>query len=327
MARKLRLEFPGACYHVINRGNYRADIFRTDGAKSAFEACLFEACEKSGWRLHAFVLMGNHYHLALETPEGNLVSGMQWLQATFANRFNRLRGERGHLFQGRYKSLLVEEGAALGQVCHYIHLNPVRAGITTVDGLGAYRHGSFWYLTRPGHRPAFLQMDTALREAGELPDTKAGWSNYARYLAWQATDGPAGRNKAYVAMSKGWALGSEEFKRSLLQDHSVAEATRAWDAVGAREMRESRWRNALRQALRELGKGSAEIESDRKSAPWKVAIAAWLKQRSQVPNRWLCEQLHMGTPVAVSHHTGLLKRDPAHPAAKTLRVLTLNIKT
>ena len=126
MARKLRLEFPGACYHLINRGNYRADLFRTEGAKAAFEACLFAACARSGWVLHAFVLMSNHYHLAVETPDGNLVAGMQWLQATFANRFNRLRRERGHLFQGRYKSLLVEEGDALGQVCHYIHLNPVR---------------------------------------------------------------------------------------------------------------------------------------------------------------------------------------------------------
>ncbi|MBK8475737.1 MAG: transposase [Opitutaceae bacterium] len=92
MPRKLRLEFPGACYHVINRGNYRADVFATEGAKSAFEACLFEACEKSAWKLHAFVIMTNHYHLALETPDGNLVAGMQWLQATFANRFNQVRG-------------------------------------------------------------------------------------------------------------------------------------------------------------------------------------------------------------------------------------------
>ncbi|MBI5768031.1 MAG: transposase, partial [Verrucomicrobia bacterium] len=96
MARKLRLEFPGACYHVINRGNYRARVFATEATRAAFEACVFEACEKSGWVLHAFVVMNNHYHLALETPEGNLVAGMQWLQATFANRFNRLRGERGH---------------------------------------------------------------------------------------------------------------------------------------------------------------------------------------------------------------------------------------
>ena len=86
---------------MLNRGNYRANVFATDGAKSAFEECLFDACTKSHWLLHAYVVMRNHYHLAIETPEGNLVAGMQWLQATFANRFNRFRGERGHLFQGR----------------------------------------------------------------------------------------------------------------------------------------------------------------------------------------------------------------------------------
>jgi len=92
----------------------------------AFEACLFEACAKSQWVLHAFVVISNHYHLAVETPAGNLVAGMQWLQATFANRFNRLRGERGHLFQGRYKALLVETGGPLGQVCHYLRLMAVQ---------------------------------------------------------------------------------------------------------------------------------------------------------------------------------------------------------
>ena len=77
MARKLRLEVPGAIYHVINRGNYRGFVFRTLGARQAFEACLFQACERSGWRLHAFIVMGNHFHLAVETPQGNLVAGMQ----------------------------------------------------------------------------------------------------------------------------------------------------------------------------------------------------------------------------------------------------------
>ena len=152
MARKLRLEYPGACYHVINRGNYRRWVFEEDGAKTAFEACLFDACERNGWVLHAFVVMGNHYHLALETPEGNLARGMQWLQSTFANRFNKLRDERGHLFQGRFKALLVEEGEALGQVCHYIHLNPVRAKIVTPEQLGDYRFGSYWYMSQPKKR-------------------------------------------------------------------------------------------------------------------------------------------------------------------------------
>lgn len=326
MARKLRLEFPGACYHVINRGNYRVDIFRTEGAKAAFEACLFEACAKSGWVLHAYVLMSNHYHIAVETPKGNLVAGMQWLQATFANRFNRLRGERGHLFQGRYKSLLVEENGPLGQVCHYIHLNPVRAGVIGVEKLGAYRYGSYWYLTRPKQRPGFLRADTALREAGELADTKAGWSSYADYLAWQASEGPAGRNQAYVRLSKGWALGGPDFKRTLLQEHVVAAATRAWEAVGAKEIRETQWQALLDRGLRQLGKTATDVGRERKSASWKVALAAWLKQRSQAGNRWLCEHLHMGTPVAVSHHVGQARRQPRHPAAPLCETLILNIK-
>src|SRR5882672_1801612 len=189
MARKLRLEFPGAIYHVINRGNYRAFVFKSEGAKQAFEDCLFAACERSGWLLHAFVVMGNHYHLAVETPQGNLVAGMQWLQSTFANRFNKLRGERGHLFQGRYKALLVEEGDALGMLCHYIHLNPARAGLIPVERLREYRHSSYRYLGEPKARPAFLRPTTALLEAGGLADTPAGRRAYADYLAWQMAEG------------------------------------------------------------------------------------------------------------------------------------------
>ena len=108
MPRKHRLEYPGAIYHIIYRGNYRRPIFETDKTKKAFECCLFEACEKSAWVLHTFIVMGNHYHLTLETPQGNLIAGMHWLQGTFANRFNRLRKEHGHLFEGRYKAILVD---------------------------------------------------------------------------------------------------------------------------------------------------------------------------------------------------------------------------
>ena len=89
MSRKLRFEYPGAIYHILNRGNYRSWIFESEGAKKSFEKTLFEACEYAGWKLHAFVVMGNHYHLALETPEPNLSEGMRWLQSVFAMRFNR----------------------------------------------------------------------------------------------------------------------------------------------------------------------------------------------------------------------------------------------
>lgn len=326
MARKLRLEYPGACYHVINRGNYRFPIFQSDGTKAAFESCLFEACRKSGWVLHAFVIMRNHYHLALETPEANLVAGMQWLQATFANRFNKLRGVRGHLFQGRYKSLLVEQGEPLGQVCHYLNLNPVRAGIVAIADLGDYRFSSYWYLVHATERPAFLRMETALQEAGALADTRAGRQVYAQYLAWQSADGPAGKSKAYATLSKGWALGSREFKAALIKEHALAASTRAWEIAGAAEIRVQQWQDALTQALHHSGKTGGEAATEPKSAPWKVAIAAHLKQKTQASNRWLCEQLHMGTPVAVSQHVGWLRRQGG-PAAGLLRDLTEKLKT
>ena len=309
MPRKLRLEFPGACYHVINRGNYRAHLFQTERTKGAFETCLFEACAKSRWVLHAFVIMGNHFHLAVETPEGNLVSGMQWLQATFANRFNKLRGERGHLFQGRYKSLLVEEGDALGQVCHYIHLNPVRAGLVPVERLHEFRYSSYWYLAEKKRRPAALRPVTALEQAGGLVDGPHGWEAYARYLAWQAEEGPAGRNEAYVSLSEGWVVGTDDFKATLVRDHDLAATSRAWEVLGAREIRESHCRDALARALRILRKSEADAQSDRKSAPWKIATAAHLKQTTQADNRWLAEQLHMGSPVAVSQYVSQLRRE------------------
>lgn len=325
MARKLRLEFPGACYHVINRGNYRADMFQSLGAKAAFEACLFEAAQKSGWALHAFVIMRNHFHLALETPEGNLVTGMQWLQATFANRFNKLRGERGHLFQGRYKALLVEAGGALGQVCDYIHLNPVRAGIVPVGRLDEYRFSSYWYLGQPKGRPPFLRLETALAEAGGLADSPAGRRSYADYLAWQAAEGPAGKSKAYVSLSQGWALGTVEFKQALVQDHALAAESRAWESQGAREIREQAWETLFQQALNCLGRKESELTRGAKSAPWKVAVAVFLKERTQASNPWLAQRLGIGRPVYVSRLVSAARR--ATPALSELVKLRDKCKT
>jgi len=308
MPRKLRLEYPGACYHVINRGNYRTDVFLTEGAKAAFEVCLFETCAKSGWLLHAFVVMRNHFHLAVETPESNLCAGMQWLQATFANRFNRRRNERGHLFQGRYKALLVEAGEALGQVCDYIHLNPVRAGVVPVARLPEYRRSSYWYLNHPRRRPTFLHCQTALAAAGGLADTAAGRRSYADYLAWQTSDGPVGRGEAYVCLSKGWALGTAGFKQRLLQDHAMAAEARAWTATGARKLREAKWGELLAQGLRVAGKTATGANAAPKSAPWKLAVAAWMKARTQVQNRWLSQHLHLGAPAAFSRNLTAYRR-------------------
>ena len=308
MARKLRLEYPGAVYHVINRGNYRDDVFAGEKTKAAFEACLFQACEKAGWVLHAYVVMRNHYHLALETPQGNLVAGMQWLQSTFANRFNRLRGERGHLFQGRFKSLLVD-GGALGQLCDYIHLNPVRAGAASMETLKDVTASSFRLLWQPNKRPSFLCVQTALEAAGGLSDTAAGRKTYAEFLGWQATEGPAGKNKAYVNLSRGWALGTQAFKAALIHDHKLAADSRALETQGAAEVRRAHWEEALKAALARLPTAALTSgDAQRKSAGWKVAVAAYLKATTEVSNSWLAARLEMGSSVYVSKHVGLLQR-------------------
>ena len=102
MARRLRISFAGALYHLINRGNYRCDVFATDAAARAFLITIDETCRRFGWRVHAYVIMSNHYHLAVQTPQANLSEGMHWLQSTYATRFNRFRGERGR-FRYRWR--------------------------------------------------------------------------------------------------------------------------------------------------------------------------------------------------------------------------------
>jgi REP element-mobilizing transposase RayT len=137
MARKLRLEFPGALCHIINRGNYRRWIFDAASTRTAFETCRFAGCERSGWLLHAFVRMGNHYHLAVETAEGDLVAGMQWLQAIFANRFNRLRLVNGHS----------------GMPLRARSLDPLRDPFDDpLDGTGTARSRKYWSAADTGVR-------------------------------------------------------------------------------------------------------------------------------------------------------------------------------
>ena len=108
MARKLRVEYPGAIYHVMNRGDRREPIFRDDEDRQRFLETLGEACAKTGWQVHALCLMPNHFHLVVETPQPNLVAGMKWLLGTYTGRFNRRHKLFGHLFSGRYKALIVD---------------------------------------------------------------------------------------------------------------------------------------------------------------------------------------------------------------------------
>jgi putative transposase len=128
MALKLRVEYPGAIYHVMNRGDRREPIFQDDADRKRFVETLAECCGKTGWEVQAFCLMSNHFHLVMETPKANLVAGMKWFLGTYTGRFNRRHKLFGHLFSGRYKSLIVDGSGNgyLRTVCEYVHLNPAR---------------------------------------------------------------------------------------------------------------------------------------------------------------------------------------------------------
>jgi putative transposase len=141
MSRPLRLEFEGAFWHVTSRGNERKDIFREDRDRLLFLSLLAAAVKRFRWRLHEYCLMTNHYHLIIETPFRTLAKGMHWLNSEYVRIFNRRYERVGHLFQGRYKGILVDEQNYLDEVRRYTVLNPVRAGM--VSDPAEYRWSSY----------------------------------------------------------------------------------------------------------------------------------------------------------------------------------------
>ena len=127
MARPLRIEYDGALYHVTSRGNDRKPIFKDDGDRELLLRTLDRVNERFHWICHAYCLMNNHYHLIIETPDGNLSKGMRQLNGVYTQAFNKRHGRVGHVFQGRFKAILVQKDSHFLEVCRYVVLNPVRA--------------------------------------------------------------------------------------------------------------------------------------------------------------------------------------------------------
>src|SRR5210317_367246 len=141
MSRPWRIEYEGALYHLLSRGNERSDIFMDEKDRSSFLNAVSEMLERFDIDVFAYVLMDNHYYLIVRTRRANLKKAMQWFGTTYTQRFNRRHFRSGHLFQGRYKSIIIQNDSYLLQLSYYIHRNPLRAGI--VKRLTGYRWSSY----------------------------------------------------------------------------------------------------------------------------------------------------------------------------------------
>jgi REP element-mobilizing transposase RayT len=305
MARKLRIQYEGAMYHVINRGNYRRDVFGTVGAAQAFEQVVGEACELHGWRLHAYVVMSNHYHLAVETPRANLVEGMHWLQSTFATRFNRLRQARGHLFQGRYQALLIEDATALSRVVDYIHLNPVRAGMTSPGRLVDFRWSSLPRLMQKG-RPVPMVCAEWLGHHG-WTDSPAGLRAYVGYLTDLAKDEAEQKKLGWDKLSAGWAIGTAAWRAQVAKEHAQRALCPGLEAGELKELKEAHWSQVLESQLKRARKTLREIAKESRSAPWKITAAVKLRQAG-APYAWITTALSMGKTSSVRAYLSQIEK-------------------
>ena len=290
MARKIRIQFPGAIYHVINRGNYRHALFAGPGEAQSFLDTVKEAKAMMGWRLYAYVLMHNHYHLALETPEPNLVEGMHWLQSTWATRFNRFRRERGHLFQGRYQSLLIEDAAALGKVVDYIHLNPIRAKIVPPEQVKDYQWSSLAGIVK---RTAEVE-DYGWQGGGRFGDESGSGKAYGLFIEELGRDEARWEAQGLTGLSKGWAIGSSGWKRSLAKEYGQLALNPGFEREEVRELREGVWEGALKEALAKLGHTEADMETKPRLKKWKIQVAKRVHEQSGAPLGWLAARLQIG---------------------------------
>jgi REP element-mobilizing transposase RayT len=256
MARPLRLEYAGAVYHITSRGNAKQAIFGDDIDRQAFLAIVGSTVKRFGWTVYAYCLMGNHYHLLLETPTPSLSRGMRQLNGLYTQRFNRRHGRVGHVLQGRYGAILVERETYLLELVRYLALNPIRAGIASRPE--DWRWSSYRAHAGFAAAPSWLCVDAILERFGDDPAQAP--VNYRLFVA-----SGLGLVAPWSALRGQVLLGSELFTERL---RALLEAR----PISAEVPRKARL--AARPALEALLPSSESPDRERRNA----AIAdAYLK--------------------------------------------------
>ncbi|MFC1816595.1 transposase [Thermodesulfobacteriota bacterium] len=231
MARPLRIAFPGAFYHVTARGNERKAVFKSIRDRQKFLEYLETATARYNALIHAYCLMDNHYHLLLETPSGNLPQIMRHINGAYTTYFNVKRARAGHLFQGRYKAIVVQMDAYAKELSRYIHLNPVRAKLAETPD--KYEWSSYNFYIGVKKAPGWLHRDFILGYFGDkVSNAQLGYKKFVSLLIARQYDSPLKEVTASVL------LGSQDFiqfiKGSYLSDKKLDRDLPAIRQLGSR---------------------------------------------------------------------------------------------
>jgi REP element-mobilizing transposase RayT len=333
MARSIRIQFVGAHYHVMARGNRREAIFHDDDDRRFFLHTLAQACEMTGWRVQAWVLMLNHYHLFIQTPEPNLVAGMSWFQNTLTRRYNVRHQKWGRLFGDRYKAVLVEgeNGYHYQTLMDYIHLNPVRAGIIRPklgESLLDYPWSSVagGYALPPTKRAKWLDAAAGL-SAFNLTDTTVGRRQMVERLDRRAESEDAKIcgvphlteevDRRGSHLRRGWYWGTQAFGERIRKlgekylEQSLPTSRGYQDHELVREHGQRQAETWLTDGLKASGLNAEDLIHMAGSDPRKVLLADLLWRRTVVSQQWLAEKLHMKSAANVSQQLKRLDRKQA----------------
>jgi putative transposase len=319
MSRKLRIQYPGAIYHVMNRGDHSERIFVDDQDRARFLTTLEEACEKTSWQIHTYCLMSNHFHFVVETPNANLVEGMKWLLGTYTKRFNGRHKLLGHLFSGRYKALIVD-GSGNGYLktaCDYVHLNPVRAGLLKPEQpLETFPWSSYPLYIAERPRPRWLRVDRLLGEWGLRWDLTGTTLEFAAAMEARRK---GELEKEFKPLQRGWCLGSREFKAEMLK--YIEEQKGRWHyGSELRESAQAKAERLIAQAARCQGLTDQNLALWRKGHPAKVKLAQQLRNETTVTVGWIAQRLNMGTRAHLAHLLARAKLAPTIEQQPTLGI-------
>jgi putative transposase len=282
---------------LTSPGSRREDVFLDDWDRHDFLKTLGETCGKTGWKVHAYCLMANHFHLVVETPNANLVGGMRWLLSTYTIRLNHRHKLFGHVFSGRYKAILVD-GSGKGYLrtaCDYVHLNPARAKLLRPeDRLLAYPWSSYGlYLSAREHRPKWLRTDRLFGEHGIAADTPKGRRVFEECLERRRREAEA--PESVKVFRRGWCLGTQEFKHQMLE---MMEGRLGENHFGEQrqETAEARARRIVELELKRRHWSKKDLKDRRKCDPSKLAIAARIRKETTMTVKDIAALLHLGTP-------------------------------